>query len=111
MGADFFCVSLKCFQPLPLEEDHVKDPYGDGSVSEIENRREEADAEHVDHPAMEPASVMENLAIEQAVDDVAHGTCRDERQTEQHTEFGAFFGNAENDDEQGNDCHDAEDAQ
>lgn len=77
VGEPLFFVSLKCLQPFPLEEDHVKHPYGDGGISQVENRGEEADAEHVDDPAVQPTGIMEHLAVEHAVDDVAEGSCGD----------------------------------
>ena len=62
---------------------------------------------HIDHTTVQPAGIAatvgeegrdlgegalaENAPIEHAVDDVAHGTRRDEGNAKQHTELGAFL--------------------
>ena len=62
---------------------------------------------HIDHTTVQPAGIAttvgeegrdlgegalaENAPIEHAVDDVAHGTRRDEGEAKQHAKFGAFL--------------------
>ena len=87
----------------------------------------DGEIEHIDHASMQPSGITaaireqngqlgegtlaEDTAIEHTIDDVAHCARRDERQAEQHTKLGVFLRKSENDDEPGNDCHNAEEAQ
>ena len=94
-----------------MEDNHIENPYGNGCVSEVEDGREETDAEHVDHFAMQPSGVMEDFAVKHAVEDIAQGTRSNQRETEQHAELRVFLGDAEQDDEERNDRHNAENTQ
>ena len=68
-------------QLLEVEEQDDDDGDGDTTVREIEDRTEEQhfsgtiadkrEIEHVDHATVEPTGITEQLAVEDAVDDVA----------------------------------------
>ena len=88
---------------------------------------DDGEIEHVDHAAVQPARIAapvgeerrhlregalaEDAPVEHAVDDVAHGACRDEGEAKQHAELGAFLRLADQNPEQGDDGHNAEEAQ
>lgn len=118
-----------------MEQDHVEDPDGDGRIREVEDGAEKDEMsvltkeevgqpavvlpgnvnnweiQHVNDFTVQPAGIMEHLAVKHAVDDVAHGASGDQRQPQQDTESRVFPGDSKHDDEQGNDGHNAEDAQ
>lgn len=118
-----------------MEQDHVKDSDGDGRVGDIKDGTEKdempilaeekvrkpavvltgdvdnREIKHIDDFAVEPAGIMEDLAVEDAVDNVAQRSRGDEGESEKHSEFGPFFREAEQQKYQDNNGHDSEDAE
>ena len=105
-------------EEFPLEQDQVDRAHRDAAVREVEHRLEEdvssdkrdpvgpgpeREVEHVHHLALHERCVMaprgdqsgrrlrEHQSVEQAVDDVAEGAGRNQRQTHQHARRNRFF--------------------
>ena len=88
---------------------------------------DDGEIQHVDHTPMQPAGITttvgeqgrdlrigalaEDAPIEHAVNDVAHGTRRDEGDAEQHAKLGLLFRQTYQNQEQGHDGHNAEQAE
>ena len=107
--------------PVGTEEE-LRQPRG--VFSRHVNNRE---IEHVDHAPVQPAGITtavgehscdlrigalaEDAPIEHAVDDVAHGSRRDEGDAKQHAKLGLFLRQSHQHPEQSHDGHNAEQAE
>ena len=88
---------------------------------------DDGEIEHVDHLSVQPSGITaavreecgdlgvgalaENAPIKHAVDDVAHRACRDKGDAEQHTKFGVFFRETDQNPKQGDNSNNPKEAQ
>ena len=110
----------------PLEDYQVKNPDGYRAVGDVEHRAEkylaseernpfregeERKIQHIDNLALQKPRVVEDEAVEHAVDDVAQGSSDEERDAKQGPELHAFLHELEEKPEQKHHRSDTEHAE